>query len=237
MNQEKIGKFIYDLRKKYNLTQAELANKLHVTAQAISKWENGRGVPDIELLKKLSEEFNVSIKELIDGEEEKHKHNKYMLLGLIIFSILIIIVLIIFFLIKNNDESFNFSSLICNNDSFNISGVIAYNDSKKSVYISDITYCDDTKDEPKAIAVECILYEIVNDEEIEIAKYGSLNDVEDNEFISQKLENVKFNIDDYDCGCNSQNCNNLHIRIRALTSNNDIVNYEIPLTINNTCSN
>ena len=40
MNQEKIGKFIYDLRKKYNLTQAELASRLHVTAQAISKWEN-----------------------------------------------------------------------------------------------------------------------------------------------------------------------------------------------------
>ena len=61
MNSEKIGKFIYDLRKKYNLTQKELADKLNVTAQAVSKWENGRGVPDIELLKKLSEEFDVSI--------------------------------------------------------------------------------------------------------------------------------------------------------------------------------
>ena len=53
MNSEKIGKFIYDLRKKYDLTQKELADKLNVTAQAVSKWENGRGVPDIELLKKL----------------------------------------------------------------------------------------------------------------------------------------------------------------------------------------
>ena len=71
MNQEKIGKFIYDLRKKYNLTQAELANRLHVTAQAVSKWENGRGVPDIELLKRLSEEFDVSISELIEGKKER----------------------------------------------------------------------------------------------------------------------------------------------------------------------
>ena len=53
MNSEKIGKFIYDLRKKYNLTQKELADKLNVTAQTVSKWKNGRGVPDIELLKKL----------------------------------------------------------------------------------------------------------------------------------------------------------------------------------------
>ena len=52
MNSEKIVKFIYDLRKKYNLTQKELADKLNVTAQAVSKWENGRGVPDIELLEK-----------------------------------------------------------------------------------------------------------------------------------------------------------------------------------------
>ena len=72
MNQEKIGKFIYDLRKKYNLTQAELASRLHVTAQAVSKWENGRGVPDIELLKRLSEEFDVSITELIEGEEKNN---------------------------------------------------------------------------------------------------------------------------------------------------------------------
>ena len=40
MNSEKIGKFIYDLRKKYNLTQKELADKLNVTAQSVSKWEN-----------------------------------------------------------------------------------------------------------------------------------------------------------------------------------------------------
>ena len=50
MNQEKIGKFILDLRKEKNMTQNELADKLGITDRAISKWENGRGMPDLSLL-------------------------------------------------------------------------------------------------------------------------------------------------------------------------------------------
>ena len=158
MNQEKIGKFIYDLRKKYNLTQAELASRLHVTAQAISKWENGRGVPDIELLKKLSEEFNVSISELIEGKEEKKKSKMAIIVSLSIIS-MILITTIAFLILTNQVSTFNFSSLICDNESFSLNGVIAYNSNKKSIYISNIEYCDKLVAEPKFINVECILYE------------------------------------------------------------------------------
>ena len=42
MNQEKVGKFISQLRKEYNMTQQELADKLQITDKAVSKWENGR---------------------------------------------------------------------------------------------------------------------------------------------------------------------------------------------------
>ena len=70
MNPEKIGKFIYEQRKKLNLTQNGLAEKLSVTSQAISKWENGRGIPDIEMLNKLSEIFEVDISEIISGENK-----------------------------------------------------------------------------------------------------------------------------------------------------------------------
>lgn len=235
MNQEKIGKFIYDLRKKYNLTQAELASRLHVTAQAVSKWENGRGVPDIELLKKLSEEFDVSISELIEGQKEYKKTKKiWFLSGAVLIVVVIVVVLLVSF--QRDDESFTFSSLICDNDSFSINGVIAYDDAKKSVYISNIHYCDETLEEPKAQAVECILYEVVNDEEVEIARYGSLSDVKDNDYISKYLSNIEFNIDDYTCGCNSDTCNNLHIRINALNEQNEVITYEIPLSVNHTCS-
>ena len=68
MNQEKIGKFILELRKEKNMTQKELAEKISVTDRAISKWENGRGMPDISLMKPLCDELGISINELISGE-------------------------------------------------------------------------------------------------------------------------------------------------------------------------
>ena len=53
MDQEKIGKIIKEIRKNNNLTQADLANKYNVTYQAVSKWENGKSLPDIVLLKQI----------------------------------------------------------------------------------------------------------------------------------------------------------------------------------------
>ena len=69
MNQEKIGKFIANLRKEKNMTQQELANKLGVTDRAISKWENGRGLPDYSLLQDLCDTLSISINELFSGEK------------------------------------------------------------------------------------------------------------------------------------------------------------------------
>ena len=69
MNQEKIGKFIANLRKEKNMTQQELAKKLGVTDRAISKWENGRGLPDYSLLQDLCDTLSISINELFYGEK------------------------------------------------------------------------------------------------------------------------------------------------------------------------
>ena len=69
MNQEKIGKFIAEVRKKKNMTQQELAKKLGVTDRAISKWENGRGLPDYSLLQDLCDTLSISINELFSGEK------------------------------------------------------------------------------------------------------------------------------------------------------------------------
>lgn len=67
MNQEKIGRFIAELRKEKEMTQIDLANKLGITDRAISKWENGRGMPDLSLLTPLCEILDVSINELLSG--------------------------------------------------------------------------------------------------------------------------------------------------------------------------
>ena len=64
MDQKKIGKFILELRKENNMTQQDLANKIGVTDRAISKWENGRGMPDLSLMKPLCIELGITINEL-----------------------------------------------------------------------------------------------------------------------------------------------------------------------------
>ena len=121
MNQDKIGKFILELRKNKNMTQAELAEKLGVTDRAISKWENGRGLPDLSLMKPLCDELGITVNELLGGEKltnqdykEKSEENilntidytdkkikkSKKIFGIILISIvLIIITLILMFLI------------------------------------------------------------------------------------------------------------------------------------------
>ena len=68
MDQVKIGKFIAKLRKEKNMTQQQLADKIGVSFKTISKWETGRGMPELSLLKPLSEQLEVSINELLSGE-------------------------------------------------------------------------------------------------------------------------------------------------------------------------
>ena len=76
MDQEKIGKFIAECRKEKGMTQNELAGKLGVTDKAVSKWENGRCMPDISLLRTLTEELGITINELLSGE--RITEDKYM---------------------------------------------------------------------------------------------------------------------------------------------------------------
>ena len=76
MDQVKIGKFIAQCRNEKNITQEELGEKLGVTNKTISRWENGHYLPDIEMMQLLSKEFNISINELISGENIKDSEYK-----------------------------------------------------------------------------------------------------------------------------------------------------------------
>ena len=64
-----IAKNLVNLRKKHNMTQNELAEKLFVTRQTVSGWENDRTQPDVEMLCKISEVLEVSVEDLIYGEK------------------------------------------------------------------------------------------------------------------------------------------------------------------------
>ncbi len=76
MDQKRIGAFIAQCRKEKNLTQMQLAELLEITNQAVSKWENGRGMPDMSLLQPLCDVLGISLNELFSGEhisEEEYK--------------------------------------------------------------------------------------------------------------------------------------------------------------------
>lgn len=70
MNAKKIGEQIAKLRKERNMTQIQLAESLYVTEKAVSKWECGNGIPDLDNIEKLADLFNVSIDELLLGNEK-----------------------------------------------------------------------------------------------------------------------------------------------------------------------
>ena len=85
MDQIKIGKFISECRKKQNLTQSQLAEKLGITDRAVSKWENGRAMPDSSLMLDLCSILKISVNELLSGEVidmENNKKNEQLLLDI-----------------------------------------------------------------------------------------------------------------------------------------------------------
>lgn len=68
MNQIKIGKFIAECRKKSNLTQMQLAEKLNITDRAISKWETGKSLPDSSIMLELCGILQITVNDLLSGE-------------------------------------------------------------------------------------------------------------------------------------------------------------------------
>lgn len=133
MDSKKIGGFIAQRRKALGMTQLELANKLSITDRAVSKWENGRGMPDISLIKPLCDELKITVNDLLSGEKlrenqieakseeniintlqfskKKQKNYKKIIIAAIIITLLPIITLFSFFCIdihrmKNNESVF-----------------------------------------------------------------------------------------------------------------------------------
>ena len=68
MDTQKIGRFIAENRKKQDMTQMQLAQRLNVTNKTVSRWENGNYMPDLSLLQPLAQELHISINELLQGE-------------------------------------------------------------------------------------------------------------------------------------------------------------------------
>jgi len=236
MDQEKIGKFIYELRTKNKLTQRAFADRLSVTAQAVSKWENGRGIPDIEIMKEISKEFNTSVESILAGEDiPKKNRKKLILLSIIIISLLGLILILV------NNNTFEFSNLKSNDKEWKIKGVAAYSKDKNSIYISDIEYLNNKKNIEKYTVVECVLYESNNDVDKKISQCGKIDttknyDINNAKELSELLKNIEFNVDDYKSSCRNLKNSKLYIDINVLTTDNIVKTYKVPIKLNSDCS-
>ena len=231
MEQEKIGKLIKDLRTSNNLTQAELADKLGVTYQAVSKWENGKNIPDIAILKEISNMFNIDISEIIEGTRKKKKKSKLLIISII--SCLLLVCLIVFMIIHftNNhkkDDDFTFKVINTTCQDFKISGSLAYNKDKSYIYISNIEFCGE--EDIVYSEIDCVLYE----------KNGNLvNKISEcnkgkNETLKEHLSKVKLSSDNYKTICNDKK--QFYLEINAIY-NDKTTTYKIPLNVEDTCKN
>ncbi len=233
MNQEKIGKYILNLRKKNNMSQAQFAAVLNVTSQAVSKWENGRGIPDVEILREMSKKFNVNIESILDGEEKKNISKKIMIIG--IFLILIIISIFVFF---KQDKSFNLSDVQSDNELFEVSGVAAYQEDKKSIHINKLEIDDES--EELYVIKECTLYEKEKDltaKIVDCSKVEKMDEYSELEAkkLSDLLDGAEFHKDNYLSICEDLSNANLYISLKLLDENNNVITHEIPLKFNYSC--
>ena len=132
MDQIKIGKFIAERRKSKNLTQFQLAEKLNITDRAISKWENGRSMPDSSIMLDLCKELEISVNELLSGEmidmkdydkkaeenlynlNKSNEHKKKVLIrcGIIMVLLIIIISIIELYIFTRQIAKANLDSIL-----------------------------------------------------------------------------------------------------------------------------
>ena len=228
MNQERIGQFIKKIREENKLTQKELADKLGVTFQAVSKWENGKNVPDISILKEMSEMFNVDIDEILDGEKKNKKNNNNYIypIGLV----LILISLLLFGMIYYNNDDYEFKTITTTCSDFKISGSAAYNKDKATIYISNVEFCG-KEDTTKYKSITCTLYETYNDTKTKISNC----DTKKNTNLEDFLKELQVNTDHYSKSCKNLSKSSLTLEIEAKDENNKTITYTIPIKLNDSC--
>lgn len=76
MNQDKIGKFLKELRKEKGLTQEKMAEEFNVSRRTITRWETGSNLPDISILVDISDYYDVDLRELLNGEKRSERMDK-----------------------------------------------------------------------------------------------------------------------------------------------------------------
>lgn len=225
-NMNNFGEIIKDIRKKNNLTQKELADKLYVTYQAVSKWENNKSIPDISILQNISKMFNIDLNYLTNT---KKRNNTIYFILIIIFLILSLTITIL--ITKNHTHDFEMRTIKTTCNDFNLSGTIAYNKDKTAIFISEIDYCGLNKDQIYD-TITSTLYQNENNKEKIIITNKEKNNLSLNDY----LKDLTYHVDNYKSTCLDYNKNELYIKIELQKKNESTITYTIPLKINDTCN-
>ncbi len=234
MDSLKVGSLIKELRKRDGLSQQQFASKYGVTYQAVSKWENGKNIPDLAILKQICSDYDVDLNDLLEARvRPKRKVN----LALVVASIAVLIIggaIIFKSVVDKKKDNFEFKTLSSSCSEFTLYGSIAYNADKTSIYIPNVTYCggDDVE---KYKDILCILYENEGNTKREISKYTY--DKNDGITLEEFLKELKFNVDNYEKTCKTFKENSLELVIEAVSFNDKMVTYRIPLSLDENCKN
>jgi len=230
MDQEKIGQVIKDIRNEHNITQRELANQLGVTYQAVSKWERGQNIPDIQQLKRICDIYNLDIKEFVSGEKKENtiKDNKLakVIIGFGILVILLIIGIVIFFNKTTGFKVLTISGEACD---FIVNGNAAYDNDHTSIFITNVKYCGKDKDIIYK-HINCMVYQVSGNTEI---KLGEIE--KDNVTIDEFLEDVKFNIDSHKTSCSKITTSDMVLTLNVTDNEDKVITYKVPLDLKDSC--
>lgn len=158
MDSGKIGAYIQLKRKSAGLTQTQLGDMLGITSKAVSKWETGVAIPDVSLFPELTKILNITIEELLQGEDnkvippEKKKRNIIIVLSIILSLITIFLITTIIYF-KSNYKKVEIYKLESANKDFYVEGSLTSIDDKSYLSITKVEY----------LGSEISLLEYVND--------------------------------------------------------------------------
>ncbi len=225
---EQIGSIIKDIRKKNNLTQNEFASILGVTFQAVSKWENDKSIPDITILKDISNKFNVDLNYLISGKKVNINKKSFFKKNMIIITVIIFIIISVCVFLFFHKHNYEFKTLNGETKDIKVTGSITYDESKSSIYLNVDYNADDTQ---KYSYIKCTLYEKHQD---------ILNVISEKEYLEKTpvslkeyLKMISFVIDNYSPSCKYYKDSNLYLEISAKVDEEKSVTYKVPIKFNN----
>ena len=225
---EQIGSIIKDSRKKNNLTQNEFASILGVTFQAVSKWENDKSIPDITILKDISNKFNVDLNYLISGKKVNINKKSFFKKNMIIITVIIFIIISVCVFLFFHKHNYEFKTLNGETKDIKVTGSITYDESKSSIYLNVDYNADDTQ---KYSYIKCTLYEKHQD---------ILNVISEKEYLEKTpvslkeyLKMISFVIDNYSPSCKYYKDSNLYLEISAKIDEEKSVTYKVPIKFNN----